>query len=207
MRLNLRHVRPRILVFIGTLVLSLVIVAVAASTQTKEEVLAEIRADIIPAEFSETSYGIPLSLTSLPEFVGWWYTLRPLVETDPRYFAALDPLVAPCCDDNQAYQCCCEKNGNACNIIRSAKGLASYLIHDLDFTAEQVSASVLQWLQFARPDYYMAAELRKQRKSPLFYGLTTQGSCYRGMCETPISQGGCGGMTELIEPAISMDQS
>jgi len=183
------------------LVISLIgIVGIAQST--KAEVLAEIRAEIIPNEGEETDYGTPLSLTSLPQFVDWWYTLRPIAEADTRYFDALDVLVAPCCDDNQAYQCCCEKNGNACNIIRSAKGLASHLIPDLDYSTEQVTASVLQWLQFARSDYYMAAELRNQRKSPMYYGLTTQGSCYRMMCETPISKGGCGGMDELNEPTI-----
>lgn len=175
---------------------------VGTAQDSKAEVLAEIRAQIVPVEGTETTYDIPLSLASLPQFVDWWYTLRPLAESDARYFDALNVLVAPCCDDNQAYQCCCEKNGNACNIIRSAKGLASHLILDLDYDAEQVTASVLQWLQFARPDYYMAAELRNQRKSPMFYGLTTQGSCYRGMCETPISEGGCGGMDELNEPTI-----
>lgn len=181
----------------------LVLISVAGVSQpAKEVVLEELRAEIIPAEGTETLYDIPLSLTSLPQFVEWWYTLRPLVESDTRYFDALDVLVAPCCDDNQAYKCCCEKNGNACNIIRSAKGLASHLIYDLDYDATQVSESVLQWLQFARPDYYMADELRDRRMSPLYYGLTAQGSCYRGLCETPISEGGCGGMDELIEPSI-----
>jgi hypothetical protein len=180
---------------------------VGGAQTAKETVLDELRAEIIPAEGTETAYGIPLSLTSLPQFVEWWYTLRPAVELDARYFESLNGLVAPCCDDNQAYKCCCETNGSACNIIRSAKGLASHLIHDLDYTADQVSASVMQWLQFARPDYYMADELRNRQMSPLYYGLTAQGSCYRGLCETPISQGGCGGMGELIEPAIETTES
>lgn len=188
---------------IGLLVLGICLVWMTSIAQsTKAEILAEIREEVIPSEGEETDYGIPLSLASLPQFVEWWYTLRPIAESDPRYFGALNPLVAPCCDDNQAYQCCCEKNGNACNVIRSAKGLASHLILNLDYDAGQVSASVLQWLQFARPDYYMAAELRSRSMSPMYYGLTTQGSCYRMMCETPISEGGCGGMEELIEPSI-----
>jgi hypothetical protein len=65
----------------------------------------------------------------------------------------------------------------------------------------------LQWFQFARPDYYIAVALRERHMSPLYYGFTTQGSCYRGMCETPISEGGCGGMKELIEPAIQSTQT
>jgi hypothetical protein len=168
--------------------------------------LAALRAEIIPAAGTETAYGIPLALDSLPQFVGWWYSLVPAAESDPRYYDALSGLVAPCCDDNTAFQCCCEKNGQACNIIRSGKGLAAHLILDLDYTTEQVQQSVLQWFQFARPDYYLAAALTEQGGVPEFYGLTTKGSCYRGLCETPISQGGCGGMTELNEPAIKTTQ-
>jgi len=195
----------------ATAVVSAVLVAFlvipSVGQNTKEAYLEEVRQEIIPAEGTETSYGIPLSLYSLPQFVEWWYTLVPAVESDPRYFDALNPLVAPCCDDNQAFQCCCENNGQACNIIRSGKGLAAHLIHDLDYSAEQVQASVLEWFKFARPDYYMAVEIRSRQQSPQYYGLTPYGSCYRGMCETPISEGGCGGMKELKEPAIESEES
>ena len=176
------------------------VIGVAQGTDTV--LLEEIRADVVPAEGAETAYGIPLSLHSLPQFIEWWSSLVPLVEDDPRYYDALSALVAPCCDDNTAFRCCCEKNGKACNIIRSGKGLAAYLIHDLDFETEGIRASVFEWFRFARPDYYLAAELEARGVSPIPYGLTTEGSCYRGLCETPISQGGCGGMQELIEPAI-----
>lgn len=167
------------------------------------DVLSEIRAEIIPVEGAETPYGIPFSLQSLPQFVAWWYTIRPEAEQDPRYAEALNALVAPCCDDNPAFKCCCESDeGQACNIIRSGKGLASHLILDLDYGADQVRENVLQWFRFARWDYYVAAEMEARGVDPAVYGLTTEGSCYRGLCNTPISEGGCGGMGELIEPAI-----
>jgi hypothetical protein len=182
---------------------------VLAFTQGADEsVLEAIQAEIIPVEGAETEYGMLLSLNSLPQFVGWWYTLVPLVEDDARYIDGLSVLIAPCCDDNPAYKCCCENDeGQACNIIRSGKGLAAHLIQDLDYSAEQVAVSVLEWFHFARPDYYLAAELANRRISPSIYGLTTQGSCYRGMCDTPISEGGCGGMNELIEPSIETTDS
>lgn len=188
---------------VGLGVAVLAVVAVLGIAQERdEELLAEIRAEIIPEEGNETSYGIPLSLDSLSQFVEWWYTIVASVEADARYVDALTTLVAPCCDDNTAFRCCCEKDGQACNIIRSGKGLAAHLIQDLDFETEQIQASVLEWFQFARPDYYLAAELDAQGLKPKDYDLTTYGSCYRQMCDVPISQGGCGGMQELIEPAI-----
>ena len=185
------------------------LIGIVASSQAGDEsVLDEIRAELIPVEGTETAYGIPLSLNSLPQFVGWWYTLVPLVEDDARYIDGLSVLVAPCCDDNLAVKCCCEDDqGRACNVIRSGKGLAAHLIQDLDYSAEEVAASVLEWFRFARSDYYLAAELASRRISPSTYGLTTQGSCYRWMCDTPISEGGCGGMKELIEPAIETTNS
>jgi hypothetical protein len=193
------------------IVLALALVGIVslmtAGQGNNNSILGEIRGEMIPAEGADTEYGIPLSLNALPQFVEWWYTLVPVAESDPRYFEALNSLVAPCCDDNQAYKCCCETNGNACNIIRSGKGLAAHLILDLDYDTDQIAADVLEWFQFARSDYYLAAELESRGINPLQYGLTTQGSCYRGLCEVPISQGGCGGMTELIEPAIEMSNT
>ena len=163
----------------------------------------EIRATLIPIEGATTPYNIPLSLGSLPQFIGWWSTIVPTARTDARYADALNALVAPCCDDNPAFKCCCETEpGQACNLIRSAQGLAAHLVVDLGYDAEQVQSAVREWLTFARPDYYVAAELAARGLSPARFGLTTKGSCYRGMCGTPISQGGCGGMNELVEPAI-----
>ena len=181
----------------------LVLLSVAASSEAASDPLEALTDQIIPQEGTETFYGTSLSLSALPQFVDWWYTLVPRVQSDPRYAEALLGLVAPCCDDNTAYRCCCEsEEGQACNIIRSGKGLAAHLLLDLDATADQVRLSVLQWFRFARPDYYLAAELLAQGIDPLVYGLTVEGSCYRGLCNTPISQGGCGGMGPLIEPTL-----
>ena len=193
------------IVGLGVAVLAVVAV-LGAAQEREEELLAEIRAEISPEEGTGTTYGTPLSLDSLPQFVEWWHTIVPSVEADARYMNALAALVAPCCDDNTALRCCCEKDGQACNIIRSGKGLAAHLIHDLGFETDQIRASVLEWFRFARPDYYLAAELVAQGLEPKDHGLTTYGSCYRQMCNVPISQGGCGGMNELIEPAIQTSE-
>jgi len=192
---------------VGGIIGTLALVSFFVLAQDAEEdPLIAIRSEIIPEDGTETPYGIALSLASLPQFVEWWYTLVPSVEDDARYVDALSGLVAACCDDNLAVRCCCENDeGQACNLIRSGKGLAAHLITDLDYGTEEVQESVLQWFRFARWDYYVAAEMEAREIGPELYGLTTEGSCYRGLCTTPISVGGCGGMVELIEPAIEMD--
>ncbi len=185
---------------VGLLLVSAAGIAVLADGDLVEA----IKSEIVPALGTATEYGIPLSRESLPLFIGWWYSLVPAAETDPRYVEPLSALVAPCCDDNMTFHCCCEtEEGQACNIIRSGKGLAAHLLLDLNFTIDQVRESVLQWFHFARWDYYVAAEMVARGIDPAAYGLTTEGSCYRSLCSTPISQGGCGGMQELIEPSIT----
>jgi hypothetical protein len=190
------------IVAVGAVVLAVVVV-LGIAQEPDASLLNEIRSEMIPAEGMPTAYGIPLSLSSLPQFVEWWYTLVPGAESDARYVDALSALVAPCCDDNTALKCCCETDGKACNIIRSGKGLAAYLIVEHNYDVDAVQASVLEWFRFARPDYYLAAELEARNVNPMPYGLTTEGSCYRQMCNVPISRGGCGGMGALNEPAIA----
>jgi len=190
----------------GAVALGLVVAVVLSvlALGQGDDLLAEIRAELVPEAGTETSYGMPLSVESLSQLVDWWYTLVPAVEDQPAYVDGLRQLVAPCCDDNTAFKCCCEQGDNACNLIRSGKGLAAYLILELDYQAEAVAASVLEWFRFVRPDYYVAAELAARGLDPQLYGLTTHGSCYRGLCDVAISEGGCGGMLELFEPAIDV---
>ena len=198
------HGRPQRHNLTIALIATAMLLLVGSAIAQDADLLARIEARLIPAEGTQTDYGIPLSLDSLPQFVDWWYTLVPSVENDPRYVEALSSLVAPCCDDNLAFKCCCEDDeGQACNIIRSAKGLAAYLIMEFDYETQALADGVLQWLRFARPDYYVAVALEEAGENPQKYGLTTKGSCYRFMCNTPISEGGCGGMKKLIEPAIT----
>ncbi len=178
----------------------------SVSSPEDETLLETITEEIIPREGTETSYGLSLSLTNLPQFLDWYYEIDLDTKESDVLRDALVELVAPCCDDNTMFRCCCEKGERACNLVRSGKGLASYLIHDKGYTAEEVRAAVLQWLHFARPDYYVARELKERGLNPRHYNLTTFGSCYRQLCEVPISQGGCGGMNELTEPAIEGEE-
>ncbi len=176
--------------------------ALAGTGAANDATYQRIYARAIPAAGTETAYGIPLSLANLPQFIAWRDTIVLNTAQAQTFHDALVGIPAPCCDDETAFQCCCEKSGQRCNIVTSAKGLAAYLIQTKNYSSEEPQAAVVQWLTFARPDYYMAKALGAEGIDPSVYNLTAQGSCYRGLCETPISQGGCGGMGKLIEPAI-----
>jgi hypothetical protein len=145
-----------------------------------------------PQEGDATSYGIPLSLQNAAKFIGYYeqYSLTPTQEAVKR--EALTALVAPCCDDNPMYTCCCP-----CNLAKTVWGLSAYLIVQKSFDAQAVRDASLQWLQFTRRDYYKVKELEQQGLNPRDYGLTSGSSCYTGRCELPFRQGGCGGMTVL----------
>lgn len=181
--------------------------ALADSTGAKDATYQRIYAQVVPAVGTETSYGIPLALANLPQFIAWRDSITLTSAESQVFHDALVQVPAPCCDDGTTFQCCCEKAGQRCNIVTSAKGLAAYLIHTKAYTVEQARDAVVQWLTFTRPDYYVAKALQTEGIDPSVYELTTRGSCYRGMCEVSISEGGCGGMGTLIEPAIQGTKS
>lgn len=187
------------LVIVGILIFSIAYVFQFGNRHEKEDFpsIRSVKAELIPEKNTQTSYDLNLSYDLLPEFLDWAEKKIPQVKNDARYYESLHGLVAPCCDDNTVYRCCCEKKGKSCSIIRSAKGLAAYLINDLDYDVKSVQEGVLQWLRFARSDYYLAAELEDRGFNPGDYDLTTKGSCYRDLCTAPISEGGCGGMIEI----------
>ena len=171
----------------------------AAESQSTAETLRE---QLIPAAETETSYGFALSLSNTQQFIVWYYEIPLLPEEKEVMQQALATIPAPCCDDNSAATCCCE-----CNLARSVWGLSAYLIHEQGYGVEAVREAARQWLQFARSDYYIAAGLKARGYFPEDYNLTIYGSCYRGMCEFPLTQGGCAGMEALVEPDLPIGEA
>lgn len=164
------------------------------SAPKKEVSLSELTKEIIPAVGTQTPYGIPLAWDNAVEFAGWYDETDLSTGGAKTLHQALSPISTPCCDDTQLVQCCCEKSGQICNLVRSARGLAGWLIQQKGFSADETASAVKTWITFAHRDYYLAKELSKQGSSPARYGLTTKGSCYRAGCNLPLRQGGCGGM-------------
>lgn len=147
-----------------------------------------------PREGDATSYGMPLSMKNAARFIDYYgqYSLTPTQEAVK--YDALSALVAPCCDDQTMYTCCCP-----CNLAKTVWGLSAYLIVEKDCDSLAVREAALQWLRFIRRDYYKAVELEEQGLDPRAYGLRHSHSCYEGRCELPFRDGGCGGMVALVE--------
>ncbi len=154
---------------------------------------------LVPAEGTETVYGMPLDWGNAELFLEWNYQLYDNLSPGEMdvVLEVLNPLVAPCCDDYDLPGCCCEGSDLLCNLVRTARGLAAYMTVEGEFTVAETQAAVLEWLRFVHGDYYVAAELADRGVDPEEYGITTHGACYRGMCETPLTEGGCGGMSDL----------
>ncbi|MGY4707111.1 hypothetical protein ACVNPS_05080 [Candidatus Bipolaricaulota sp. J31] len=160
--------------------------------------LAELEAEVIPPEGKETSYGFPLLWDNAQMFADWYYEVRLNPEEAAVLQRALGGIPTPCCDDTRIIRCCCERSGRICNLVRSARGLAAWLVQRKGFDEEGVEAAVREWVKFAHRNYFLAVTLRERGVDPAQYNLTTRGACYRGLCDLPMRQGGCGGMGERV---------
>ncbi len=194
--------RRGLLVSVFAILVALVGIIGNSYAQEATDIVEALHAEIVPAAGTETSYGIGLSLSNTQQFIDWYYTTPLLPEEKEIMKQALEMIPAPCCDDNSAATCCCE-----CNLARSVWGLSAYLIHEKGYGIEAAREAARQWLQFARGDYYIAAGLKARGYFPEDYALTTYGSCYRGMCEFPLTQGGCAGMEALVSPDLPVGEA
>lgn len=194
--------RVRLLVGVSLALLCALLLAACGPSEVAEseggqDIVASTRADLIPAEWTATDYGVPLSLDNLSQFLDWSDSIQLSSAENRTYESALKGVPTPCCDDHMLFSCCCENDGLSCNLVRSGKGLAAHLVHNRGYGVQEVKDALLEWMRFARPDYYIAKELTNKRLDPEAYGLTPYGSCYRGMCNTSIAKGGCGGMERI----------
>lgn len=105
------------------------------------------------------------------QFMRWYEQIRLTPAQEKVKRAALEPIPAPCCNDNSAYTCCCP-----CNISRTIWGLSQFMIARQNATASQVGAKVREWIKFIGPNGFSGS------------------ACYTGGCPRPFHSDGCGGM-------------
>ncbi len=162
------------------------------STKEKKKlsIVAQVRAEIVPKDGQETSYGIPLSLKNTEKFERYYENINLTLEQEKIKDNALSTIPATCCPDKPMSTCCC-----TCNLAKSVWGLSNYLIKEKNYDTKEVREAALQWLRFIRPGYYIAEELKNSGLELSSVGLTPEKpSCYTRRCNLPFKEGGCGGM-------------
>lgn len=105
------------------------------------------------------------------QFIEWYLTIKLTPEQEAIKKAALEPMPAPCCSDENAYTCCCK-----CNVSRTMWGLTHYMIAKQGASADKVREKVAEWVSFVNPEGYSGR------------------GCYTGGCALPFARDGCGGM-------------
>lgn len=146
--------------------------------------IAQIKYNLgVPAQGTETPYGIPFSLNSggntLLQIDNSITTLSP---TQTAIFLQALNFTAPCCPPNHAYPDCCR-----CQIPRALSGLAKYLIVDYGYSLTQVRAQAELWALFIEQNYFINSQLTSMGYTPIlpFFG------CDGGCCSQPVVDGGC----------------
>jgi len=107
------------------------------------------------------------------EFIGYYHSIVLSAEQEAIEAEALSAIPAPCCSNVSIATCCCP-----CNLAKSAWGLARLLIAQQGYSAQQVRATVEDWLRFSNPRGYSG------------------NACYTHGCSRPFDHDGCGGMDE-----------
>lgn len=179
------------------LLVGVLVAPVSALSLETQDPLESLRAELVPAPGTETSYGIPLYLENAQTFADWFYTVQLSPEERALFEKVLSEIPAPCCDDNPVLKCCCRRTNRICNLTRSAMGLAAWLIHVKGLDEADLRDAVEEWLRFLVPNYYLAVALEERGLDPAAYGLgphEAYESCDARRCEAPLDAGGCGGM-------------
>lgn len=107
------------------------------------------------------------------EFLGYYNTIKLTPEQEKLKTEALSGLPAPCCSDTTMATCCCQ-----CNHSKTVWGMTNYLITKLNYDKDQLRKAASEWIQFTHKN-----------------GIAGD-ACYKGRCNAPFHQDGCGGMKE-----------
>ena len=107
------------------------------------------------------------------EFIAYSNSIALTPEQEKTKSEALSAIPAPCCSNYSISTCCCP-----CNLAKSAWGLSNFLLAERNYNANQVKEAVSEWIHFTNKDGYAG------------------NACYKGRCNLPFGEDGCGGMDE-----------
>ncbi len=182
-------------VLVGALVLCFAIGG-AAELSCKDpaatELLRELYVQLIPFPGTQTTYGIPISLWNVKRFISWYNSITLTPQETVLIQQALAELPVPPCGHASILTCCRGEKRElekVCELVRSALGLAKWLVHVKRFSAAEVRSAVDQWLHFVFSSYYLSEALAARGIDPSSCGLPVVGVCVRG--DYAAGQGGC----------------
>lgn len=107
------------------------------------------------------------------EFIGYYNSIKLTPEQEKLKTDALSGLPAPCCSDQTMATCCCP-----CNHSKTVWGLSNYVISKLNYDKEKVRKTAADWIQYTHKNG------------------SSGDACYKGKCNAPFHEDGCGGMKE-----------
>jgi len=187
----------RAILVMGVLVLFLGTTAAAKLScrdPAATQILQELYVQLIPFPGTSTSYGIPISLWNVGRFRSWNNTIALSPQEERVMRQALADLPVPPCGHASILECCRRPDRElekVCELVRSAVGLAKWLVHVKHFGAEEVRSAVDQWLHFVFSSYYLASALAARGIDPVACGLPVVGTCVRGQYGSVGGPGGC----------------
>ena len=184
-------VKSTSLLLAGLVILALVVLAsvpffLARQTSARAVEAAQARA-VIEAERASANQWVYTALdgelrfadidAQSREFMGYYYSIELTPEQEAIKKEVLEAMPAACCDNSNAYTCCCP-----CNLSKTVWGLSNYVLTEKAADAQQLREVVENWMKATNERGYSGD------------------ACHTGGCQRKFSDDGCGGMhdAELV---------
>lgn|SRR3989338_22337 len=129
-------------------------------TPSALEILARVRAEVIPAEDSDTGYGPAFNYAGYQTLLSWNKTFKPSPAWADAY-EAID-ITLPCC--GAAHPNRDERQNCGCGHHQAAYGVTKYLLQ-AGYSVDEVQVEVNRWKAYMFPKETLAAEMERRAVS------------------------------------------
>lgn len=130
---------------------------IPAPTPDALEVLAQVRADVIPPEESPTAYGVTFSAAGYQTLLSWNQSIRP----QPAWAGAYEAvdITLPCCGAAHPFRD--ESQNCGCGHHQATYGVTKYLLSS-GYSTGAAQAEVDRWKAYMFPRETLAAEMERR---------------------------------------------
>jgi hypothetical protein len=126
-------------------------------TPSPLEILARVRAEVVPAEGSTTDYGPAFDAQGYQTLLAWYKSVRPAPAWADAYEAT--DITLPCCAAAHAHRD--ESQNCGCGHHQALYGATKYLL-EIGYSPAQVQAEVNRWKAYMYPKETLAAEMERR---------------------------------------------